>query len=105
MALHAVLISAIGLSAAAAAGWMKGLLPGLAAHARSGWPVVVLAAAQDVRWSAPLFAPPSHKAVGSVVSYWTARGTERPELSSRQSVKCESAEQWSLERRAGRVSC
>ena len=37
MALHAVLISAIGLSAAA--GWKKGLLRGLAAHARSGWPV------------------------------------------------------------------
>jgi hypothetical protein len=49
--------------------------------------------------------PPSPEAVGSVVGYWTARGTERPELSSRESVKCESAEQRSLERRAGRVSC
>jgi hypothetical protein len=27
------------LSAAAAAGWIKGLLRGLAAHAKSGWPV------------------------------------------------------------------
>ena len=52
-----------------------------------------------------LICPPSPRAVGSVVSYWTARGTERPELSSRQSVKCESAELRKLERRAGRVSC
>jgi hypothetical protein len=92
MALHAVLISAIGLSAAAAAGWMKGLLRGLAAHARSGWLVRMIC-------------PPFAKAVGSVVSYWTAWGTERPELSSRKLVKCESAELRNLERRAGRVSC